>query len=272
MAHDERDARLFAHGDNPPPRPHPATTTSYPHPSSTPKKCHPCARSKVSPMSPIAQPPSLDRCMRADFPPPQRGLLFVPRRPPGKSQRFNHNHHDVMVRIDHLARHLQHGLFSTPRPRASLASRRPSTLKGIDAIFRGRLTQTSRSCAASRLTTHNTRRPCATFALCQRTAGSTRPSARMLPFELRARLVTAALWPIRGAPIIRPVAVFRSQTLPSPPPEPSIAVNGRVWIWLGWPVLAAFFERAVSLAGSDARRGTSFSHRRRRWEPVRGRE
>jgi hypothetical protein len=54
MAHDERDARLFAQGDNPPPRPHLATTTSYPHPSSTPKKCHPCARSKVSPMSPIA--------------------------------------------------------------------------------------------------------------------------------------------------------------------------------------------------------------------------
>src|SRR3982074_2816039 len=55
MAHDERDARLFAQGDNPPPRPHPATTTSYPHPSSTPKKCHPCARSKVSPMSPLVQ-------------------------------------------------------------------------------------------------------------------------------------------------------------------------------------------------------------------------
>ena len=45
MARDERDARLFAQGDNPPPRPHPATTTSYPHPSSTPKKCHPCPHS-----------------------------------------------------------------------------------------------------------------------------------------------------------------------------------------------------------------------------------
>src|SRR5882672_3273594 len=55
MAHDDRDARLFAQGDNPPPRPYPATTTSYPHPSSTPKKCHPCARSKVSPMSPLVQ-------------------------------------------------------------------------------------------------------------------------------------------------------------------------------------------------------------------------
>jgi hypothetical protein len=41
MAHDERDARLFAQGDNPPPRPHPATTTSYPHPSSTPQKVSP---------------------------------------------------------------------------------------------------------------------------------------------------------------------------------------------------------------------------------------
>src|SRR5258708_38980659 len=55
MAHVERDPPLFAQGDNPPPRPHPATTTSYPHPSSTPKKCHPCARSKVSPMSPLVQ-------------------------------------------------------------------------------------------------------------------------------------------------------------------------------------------------------------------------
>jgi hypothetical protein len=41
MAHDERDARLFAQGDNPPPRPHPATTTSYPHPSATPQKVSP---------------------------------------------------------------------------------------------------------------------------------------------------------------------------------------------------------------------------------------
>src|SRR5260370_7295375 len=55
MAHVERDPPLFAQGDNPPPRPHPATTTSYPHPSSTPKKCHPCARSKVAPMSPLVQ-------------------------------------------------------------------------------------------------------------------------------------------------------------------------------------------------------------------------
>src|ERR1700704_441651 len=37
----EQGVRLFAQGDNPPPRPHPATMTSYPHPSATPQKVSP---------------------------------------------------------------------------------------------------------------------------------------------------------------------------------------------------------------------------------------
>src|SRR6266566_7010946 len=41
IAHDERDARLCAQGDNPPPRPHPATTTSYPHPELYTQKVSP---------------------------------------------------------------------------------------------------------------------------------------------------------------------------------------------------------------------------------------
>src|SRR5712691_12236819 len=40
-AHDERDARRCAQGHNPPPRPHPPTTTGYPHPERYTQKVSP---------------------------------------------------------------------------------------------------------------------------------------------------------------------------------------------------------------------------------------
>ena len=45
----------FAHGDIPPPRPHPDYDDGVIPTELYPQKCHPCARSKVSPMCPVAQ-------------------------------------------------------------------------------------------------------------------------------------------------------------------------------------------------------------------------